>query len=149
MLDKFDKAIIRLLQQDGRMTVTALATQVGLSKTPCQIRMKKLEDMGYIKGYRALVDQSKLGNNHIAFVKVSLTDTKSSALTAFNQEVQSIPEIEECHMVAGDFDYLLKVRTSNISTYRETLGEKISCLPYVKQTSSFVVMENVKDALTK
>ncbi|EAR62772.1 proline dehydrogenase transcriptional activator [Oceanospirillum sp. MED92] len=148
-LDKLDMAILRELQKDGRVTVTELASRVGLSKTPCQVRMKRLEELGYIMGYTALIDQKKLGSKHVAFVQVTMLDTKTKALQAFNDAVRAIPEIEQCHMIAANFDYLLKVRTSDIESYREVLGEKISNLPFVKQTSTFVVMEDVKDVASK
>lgn len=144
-LDKLDLAILRELQRNGRITVTELASRVGLSKTPCQVRMRRLEDAGYIKGYTVMIDQKKLGSNHIAFVQVTMNDTKTKALQAFNEAVRAIPEIEQCHMIAANFDYLLKVRTTDIDNYRQVLGEKISNLPHVKQTSTFVVMEDVKD----
>jgi Lrp/AsnC family leucine-responsive transcriptional regulator len=144
-MDKFDLSILHELQQNGRITVTELAQHVGLSKTPCQVRMRRLEEQGYIKGYRAILDRKKLGGEHLAFVNVTLSDTKTHALASFNEAVQAISEVEECHMIASDFDYLLKVRTTNIETYRTVLGEKISALPFVQQTSTFVVMESVKD----
>jgi len=143
--DRFDLAIITELQRNARITVTELASRVGLSKTPCQIRMRRLEHDGYILGYTAQINQGKLGNKHIAFAQVTLNDTKTRALSAFNQAVLNITEIEQCHMIAGSFDYLLKVRTANMETYRAILGEKISSLPHVIQTSTFVVMESVKD----
>lgn len=144
-LDKLDLAILHELQKNGRITVTELASRVGLSKTPCQIRMKRLEEQGYILGYVALVDQKKLGTRHVAFVQVSLSDTRTRALNAFNEAVRQIPEVEQCHMTAANFDYLLKIRTSDMESYRAVLGEKISNLPYVTQTSTFVAMEDVKD----
>jgi len=144
-LDRFDRKILTALQVDGRVTVTDLANRVGLSKTPCQIRMKKLEERGYIQGYAAVVDPAKLDAGHIAFVQVSLADTRSAALEAFNAAVTAIPEIEQCHMIAGQFDYLLKVRSKDISGYRRFLGEKISELPHVSHTSTFVVMQSVKE----
>jgi Lrp/AsnC family transcriptional regulator, leucine-responsive regulatory protein len=144
-LDKIDMAILRELQKNARITVTELASRVGLSKTPCQIRMKRLEEQGFILGYIALIDQKKLGTKYVAFVQVSLSDTRTRALQAFNEAVRKVPEIEQCHMTAANFDYLLKVRTSDMDSYRAVLGEKISSLPYVTQTSTFVVMENVKD----
>ncbi|GHA12830.1 ArsR family transcriptional regulator [Oceanisphaera arctica] len=127
------------------MTLTELASRVGLSKTPCQLRMRRLEEQGYITGYTALVDHGKLGLNHIAFVQVTLNDTSSKALTAFNKAVRKIGEVEQCHMIAGGYDYLLKVRTNDMVAYRMVLGEKLSTLPHVVQTSTFVVMESVKD----
>lgn len=144
-LDKFDHAIIKELQKNARITVTELASRVGLSKTPCQVRMKRLEKEGLIKGYTALVDRTKMGLNHVAFAQVTLNDTSSRALAAFNEAVRNISAVEECHMIAANFDYLLKVRTRNMEEYRTVLGEQISALPHVLQTSTFVVMENVKD----
>ena len=145
-LDRIDQSIIRELQKNSRITVTELASRVGLSKTPCQVRMRRLEEHGYITGYTALVNQTKLGLSHIAFAQVTLNDTSSGALTAFNKAVQSVSAVEQCHMIACNFDYLLKVRTRNMQEYRQVLGEEISALPHVLQTSTFVVMENVKDA---
>ena len=145
-LDRIDQSIIRELQKNSRITVTELASRVGLSKTPCQVQMRRLEEHGYITGYTALVNQTKLGLSHIAFAQVTLNDTSSGALTAFNKAVQSVSAVEQCHMIAGNFDYLLKVRTRNMQEYRQVLGEEISALPHVLQTSTFVVMENVKDA---
>nr|WP_242521603.1 Lrp/AsnC ligand binding domain-containing protein [Motiliproteus sp. SC1-56] len=144
-MDKLDRAIIRELQRNARITVTELSSRVGLSKTPCQVRMRRLEEQGYILGYVALVDQAKMGLNHIAFVQVSLSDTSSKALTAFNEAVRKIPAVEQCHMIAAGFDYLLKVRTADMAAYRSVLGEQISALPHVQHTSTFAVMENVKD----
>tara|TARA_B100000768_G_C11056794_1_gene280716 strand:+ start:144 stop:590 length:447 start_codon:yes stop_codon:yes gene_type:complete len=144
-LDRQDQAIIAALQKDGRMTITALSEKVGLSNTPCQIRLKRLQDQGYILGYVALVDKTKLGLDHVAFVQATLASTSSKALAAFNASVVTIAEIEQCHMIASSFDYLLKVRTKDMSSYRAVLGEKISTLPHVVQTSTFVVMESVKD----
>lgn len=148
-LDKLDMAILRELQKNSRVTFTELASIVGLSKTPCQVRVKRLEEMKYIQGYTAIIDQKKLGSRHVAFVQVTMNDTKTKALKAFNEAIREIPEVEQCHMIAGDFDYLVKVRTSDIDNYREVLGEKISSLPNVKQTSTFVVMEDVKDVASR
>lgn len=144
-LDSFDRAILRILAVDGRATITDLSSQIGLSKTPCQARIKRLEARGYILGYRAVLSPKKLGRDHIAFVQVTLNDTRAVALNAFNKAVQTCPEIEQCHMIAGSFDYLLKVRTQNIGDYRAVMGEKISTLPHVTSTSTFVAMEAVKE----
>ena len=144
-LDDFDRKIIAVLRGDGRITVTDLATRIGLSKTPCQVRLRRLTDAGVIRGFTALVDLAKLGLDHVAFAEVKLSDTREKALTEFNAAVQRIPEVEECHMIASSFDYLLKVRTSDIRRYRMVLGEKISSLPHVASTSTFVAMETVKD----
>lgn len=145
-LDDFDRKIIAALAEDGRMTVTDLAQLVGLSKTPCQVRLKRLVDSGVIRGFRAIVDQAKLGMDHVAFAEVKLSDTREKALAEFNTAVRRIPEVEECHMIASSFDYLLKVRTADIRRYRMVLGEKISSLPHVASTSTFVAMETVLDS---
>lgn len=133
------------LAANGRLPITALAEQVGLSKSPCAQRVKRLEQDGYIKGYQAILDQDRLGKAHIAFVEVKLTRTSDIALKAFNDAVLAIPEIEQCHMIAGGFDYLLKVRSESIADYRRILGEKISTLPHTAQTSTYVAMETVKE----
>ena len=144
-LDRIDRTILKILARDGRISMAALAEQAGLSKTPVQARVKRLESEGYIKGYVALVDAERMGHGHIAFVQVSLTDTRTHALDAFNRAVQNVQEIEQCHMIASSFDYLLKVRTTDITAYRMVLGERISALPHVAKTSTFVSMESVKD----
>ncbi|CDO36180.1 Proline dehydrogenase transcriptional activator [Novosphingobium sp. KN65.2] len=128
------------------MTVTDLAREVGISKTPCQVRLRRLLDSGVIRGFRAVVDPASLGLDHVAFTEVKLSDTREQALSEFNAAVRRLPEVEECHMIASSFDYLLKVRTADIRRYRIVLGEKISSLPHVSSTSTFVAMETVKDA---
>lgn len=144
-LDSFDRKIIETLSQNGRISVTDLAQVVGLSKTPCQVRLKRLQASGVITGFRAVLDSAKLGMDHVAFAEVKLSDTRESALKEFNIAVRRIPEVEECHMIASGFDYLLKVRTSDIRRYRTVLGERISSLPHVSSTSTFVAMETVKE----
>jgi Lrp/AsnC family leucine-responsive transcriptional regulator len=144
-LDRFDFAILEALSSDGRMSITELADRISLSKSPTQARIKKLEAMGVITGYRALLDPIRLGLDHVAFVEVSLSDTREGALDAFNKAVAKIPEIEQAHMIAGNFDYLLKVRTQGMTDYRRVLGEKISTLPHVSNTSTYVAMEAVKE----
>lgn len=144
-LDSFDEKILSALAKDGRATVTQLAEEIGLSKSPCQVRLKRLEAEGYILGYRAILNAKKLERAHIAFVEVKLKDTREHALAAFNAAARNVLEIEECHMIAGSFDYLLKIRTKQISEYRRILGETISGLPHVAHTSTHVAMESVKD----
>ncbi len=144
-LDDFDRAILGILHAEGRISVTALAARISLSKSPTQARLKRLERDGYILGYRALVDHRRLGQGHVAFVEVRLSDTRERALQAFNTAVRAVPEIEECHMIAGAFDYLLKVRSEDIQNYRQVLAERISGLPHVAATSTHVAMESVKE----
>ena len=128
------------------MTYTDLAHKVGLSKTPCQQRVRRLLDTGVIVGFRAIVDPAKVGLDHVAFTEVKLSDTREAALNEFNVAVRQIPEVEECHMIASSFDYLLKVRTADIRRYRSVLGERISALPHVASTSTFVAMETVRES---
>lgn len=144
-LDGFDRKIVQNLQGDGRMPVTELAQRIGLSKSPTQARLRRLEKNGVITGYRALVDPILIGRDHVAFVEVKLSDTREVALSAFNKGVLAIPEVEQCHMIAGAFDYLLKVRTRDMRDYRRVLGEQISALPHVAHSSTYVAMQAVKE----
>lgn len=144
-IDRFDEAILRILSTDGRISATELARRIGLSKSPTQARLKRLEETGIITGYRALLDPIRMGQAHVAFVEVKLSDTREAALQAFNRAVLAVPEVEQCHMIASRFDYLLKVRTGDIQEYRRVLAERISALPHVAQTSTYVAMEAVKE----
>ena len=144
-MDDFDRKILSILRRDGRITFTDLAQRVGLSKTPCQQRVRRLVDKGVITGFAAIVDPAKVGLDHAAFAEVKLSDTREAALKQFNAAVRAIPEVEECHMIASSFDYLLKVRTPDIRRYRIVLGEKISSLPHVASTSTFVAMETISE----
>ncbi len=144
-LDRFDHAILRILAVDGRISVTELARRIGLSKSPTQARLRRLETQGVIAGYRALLNPIRMGLAHVVFVEVRLSDTREAALQAFNRAVLAVPEIEQCHMIAGGFDYLLKVRTADIEQYRRILADKISALPHVTSSSTFVAMEAVKE----
>ncbi|MCW1920064.1 Lrp/AsnC ligand binding domain-containing protein [Rhodobacter sp. KR11] len=144
-LDSFDLAILAVLEGEGRLSAQDIGAKVGLSKSPVQARIKRLEAQGVIRGYGARLDRVAMGQAHVAFVEVRLSDTREAALQAFNRAVQAVPEVEECHMIASRFDYLLKVRTADIQAYRRVLGERISALPHVAGTSTYVAMETVKD----
>ncbi len=143
--DRFDLAILNALASEGRLSATELARRIGLSKSPTQARMKRLEDNGTITGYGARLDRVKMGQAHVAFVEVRLSDTREAALQAFNRAILTVPEVEECHMIASRFDYLLKVRTADIQDYRRVLAERLSALPHVASTSTYVAMEAVKE----
>ncbi|MCL3881127.1 Lrp/AsnC ligand binding domain-containing protein [Marivita sp. GX14005] len=143
--DRFDRAILQEMARDGRISVTELSRRIGLSKSPTQTRLRRLEEIGAIQGYRALLDPIRLGLDHIAFVEVRMTETREAALAAFNEAVARIPEIEQAHLIAGNFDYLLKVRTADMRSYRQVLAEKISTLPHVAATSTYVAMQAVKE----
>jgi len=144
-VDSFDRKILDIMAVEGRISVTELARRIGLSKSPTQARLKRLEDQGIIQGYTALFDPIRLGRDHVAFVEVKLTDTREAALAAFNKAVIQVPEVEQCHLIAGAFDYLLKVRTAGMPGYRAVLAEKISTLPHVANTSTYVAMQTVKE----
>lgn len=144
-LDAFDLKIIRELGQNARISIVDLSKRIGLSKTPCHNRLRRLEKQGYITGYRVMLDPVKLDLDHIAFVEIKLSSTRANALNEFNAAVKQHPEIEQCHMMASNFDYLLKVRSADIRTYRQFLGETLASLPHVQTSSTHVVMEAVKD----
>ncbi|MCB1858754.1 MAG: Lrp/AsnC ligand binding domain-containing protein [Gammaproteobacteria bacterium] len=143
--DRIDFKILSELQASGRLTIVELARRISLTKTPCSERVRQLEKAGVIRGYHAELDPVILGAAHIAFVQIVLRSTTAKDLQRFNTAVKAIPEVLSCHMVAGNFDYLLKVHTRDINHYRDVLGNRISVLPGVLQTHSFVVMESVKD----
>lgn len=145
-LDRFDRLILAVIASDGRISVADLARRIGLSKSPTQARLRRLESEGVIQGYRALIDPIRLGLDHVAFVEVRLSDTREAALSAFNAAVTRIGEIEQVHLIAGNFDYLMKIRTRSMSEYRAVLAEKISTLPHVASTSTYVAMQAVKEA---
>jgi len=144
-LDQFDHAILTALAGNGRMSIADLARHIGLSKSPTQTRLRRLERDGVISGYRALIDPIRMGLEHVAFVEVRLKDTREAALAAFNARVAEIGEIEQAHLIAGNFDYLLKIRTASMTAYRLVLAEKISTLPHVANTSTYVAMQAVKE----
>ena len=144
-LDRFDEAILRTLSSEGRISVTELSQRIGLSKSPTQARLRRLEDSGVITGYRALFDPIRLGIDHVSFVEVRLDNTREKALAEFNAAVMKIPEIEQVHLIAGNFDYLMKIRTQSMNDYRVVLAEKISTLPHVASTSTYVAMQAIKE----
>lgn len=142
-LDQIDHRIIEALTANARMPLTDLARTVGLSKTPVAARIKRLESDGIIKGYRAVLSAVSLGLTHVTYVEAKLTDTREKALSAFNDAVHLIPEVEECYMISGGFDYLLKIRTQGMPEFRALMAERISTLPYLASTSSYVSMEAI------
>ena len=147
-IDRIDREILRQLQKHGRLPVVELANRVNLTKTPCAQRVRRLEEAGIILGYQANLNPEKMNAGHILVVQVTLDKTSEDALERFNEAVRKIPEVQSCFMVAGNFDYLIKVRTHDINHYRAVLAAKIGQLPHVHQTHSFVAMEVVKDEIT-
>ena len=143
-LDRTDYKILRLLQGNARMTNADLARTVNLSPTPCLERVRRLESEGYILDYVTLLNPQKLGAGVISFIQVLLDRTNPDVFQRFKQQISLCPEVMECHMVAGGFDYLLKVRTKSMLEYRDFLGDTLARMSDIKQTHTYVVMEEVK-----
>jgi Lrp/AsnC family leucine-responsive transcriptional regulator len=143
-LDKIDAKILRLLQSDGRLSNLKLAEEVHLSPTAVLERVKRLTREGYILGYQARLNPEKLGAGMLVFVEVVLDRTTPDVMHSFKAAVQARPEILECHLVAGGFDYLIKVRVADMQAYRELLAAVMWSLPGVRETHTYAVMEEVK-----
>ncbi len=147
-LDKLDRKILSILQQDGRLAMTELAEKVGLTITPCIERVKRMERDGIITGYYARVNPLALDAGLLVFVEITLSAKSGRTFDDFRREVARIPQVLECHLVSGDFDYIIKARIREIGQYRKLLGDILLQLPGVTQSKSFVVMEEVKETLT-
>ena len=143
-IDKIDARILRALQADGRISNLKLAEEVHLSPTAVLERVKRLTRDGYILGYEARLNPAKLGANMMVFIEVLLDRTAPDVMQAFNAAVRARPEILEAHLVAGNFDYLLKTRVSDMAAYRAMIGSVIWSLPGVRETRTYTVMEEVK-----
>lgn len=146
-LDKLDRNILRILQQDGRISMKDLGEQIGLSITPCIERVKRMERDGVITGYHAKVSPVALGAKLLVFVEITLNQKSAHAFEQFRREVLQIPEVQECHLVSGDFDYLIKARIHEMAEYRKLLGDMLLQLPGAAQSKSYVVMEEIKETL--
>lgn len=146
-LDRIDRNILRILQNDGRISYTELADNVGLSTTPCIERVRRLEKEKFIEGYYARLSPSALGFDMLVFVEIALSYQSPDAFETFNEAVKLLPYIQECHLVSGDSDYLLKARIRDMSEYRALLGEMLLTLPGVKNSKSYIVMEEVKEGV--
>jgi Lrp/AsnC family leucine-responsive transcriptional regulator len=144
LLDRIDNKILNLLQQNCRISNVDLANQVNLSPTPCLERVKRLEQSGYIDKYVAHLNAKKLKASLTAYVQVSLESSTTESLEAFNCQVREMDEVIECAMVAGGFDYLMKIRSHDMDSYRRFLGDKLAVLDGVSKTHTYVVMEEIK-----
>ena len=147
-LDRTDRLILECLQADGRISNVQLARKVHLTPTPCIERVKRLERQGYIRGYTALLDPDLVDASLMVFVEIDLSHNSPDAFRRFREEARRLPEIMDCHLVSGNFDYLIKARVSDMKAYRELLGDKILSLPGVNGSRSYVVMEEVKETMT-
>ncbi|WP_028862557.1 leucine-responsive transcriptional regulator Lrp [Psychromonas aquimarina] len=143
-LDKIDRNILRELQKNGRISNVALAEKIGLSPTPCIERVKRLEKKGVIKSYTALIDPKYLDASLLVYVEIKLNRSSADVFERFNAAANQLDTILECHMVSGDFDYLLKTRVADMSAYRKVLSQTLLALPDIKDSRTYVVMEEVK-----
>ncbi len=143
-IDRIDRRILALIQSEGRISTVELAERVGLSPTSTSERLKRLQREGLVTGFRALLDPRRLGLELLVFVEVSLDKTTPDVFEKFAAAVRRAPEVLECHMVAGGFDYLIKTRVADMAAYRRFLGDVLLALPGVKETRTYAVMEEVK-----
>lgn len=146
VLDRTDRRILALLQRDGRISNVRLAEAVHLSPTATLERVRRLTEQGYILGYRARLNPHKLGAGMLVFVEIILDRTTENILEDFRKAVRDQPEIMECHLVAGGFDYLLKLRVADMEDYRRVAGRVLWRLPGVRETRTYAVMEEVKNS---
>ena len=146
-LGKIDRNILRILQKDGRISYTELARQVGLSVTPCIDRVKRMERNGYILGYSAQVCSQKLDAALVVFVQIRLNHTSQKNFEEFRRSVIDLENIQSYFLVSGNYDYLLKARVADMAAYRELLGHRILKLPAVQESTSYVVMEELKETM--
>ena len=146
-LDKIDRNILRLLQQNARMPHTELARKVGLSTTPCKERVRRLERDGVTQRYQAVLNPAALDRGLVVFVQIRLNRTSQDIFEEFTARAVDLPEIQECYLVSGNFDYLLKARVADMNAYRTLLGETLLTLPGVLESTSYVVMEQVSESL--
>jgi Lrp/AsnC family leucine-responsive transcriptional regulator len=143
--DRTDRSILSELQGNGRITNVELARRVNLSATPCSERVKALEEMGYIEGYRAKLNPGMLQLELLVFVEISLLRTSADVFADFKEAVIKLPQVLECHLVSGNFDYLIKARVADMADYRKLLGETLLTLPGVSESRTYVVMEELKE----
>jgi len=146
-LSKIDRNILRTLQNDGRISYTDLAKKVGLSVTPCIERVKRLEGNGFIQGYSAILNPLQLEADLVVFVQIRLNHTSQENFEEFRRSVLELENIQSCFLVSGNYDYLLKARVADMATYRKLLGHRILKLPAVQESTSYVVMEELKDSI--
>ena len=146
-LGRIDLNILRILQKDGRISYTDLAKQVGLSVTPCIERVKRLERENYILNYGARVSAQKLNQSLVVFVQIRLNHTSQKNFEEFRRSVLDLENVQSCFLVSGNYDYLLKARVADMASYRELLGHRILKLPAVQESTSYVVMEELKDTM--
>jgi Lrp/AsnC family leucine-responsive transcriptional regulator len=146
-LDRLDRRILDILQREGRISVTELAQRIGLSTSPCAERVKRMERDGVITGYHARVSPTALDRPLLVFVEITLASKSADVFEKVRNELLHIPEVQECHLVSGSFDYLVKARLRGMGEYRNLLGDLLKKLPVAAQSHSYVVMEELKESL--
>ncbi len=146
-LDKIDRKILSVLQQDARISITDLAEQVSLSVTPCSERIKRMEKERVILGYHARLDPHALELSLLVFVEIKLSAKSGVIFEKFKQGIIKLPNVLECHLVSGDFDYLIKARIPKMADYRKLLGDILLTLPGAQESRSYIVMEEVKETM--
>jgi len=146
-LDRTDLKILDILQRQGRISMTDLAEQIGLSTSPCSERVRRMEREGVIAGYYARVDPQAVGKTLLVFVEITLSSKSGDVFDKVKKELLHVPEVMECHLVSGGFDYLIKARLRAMSDYRDLLGSLLKKLPVTAESRSYVVMEEVKESL--
>lgn len=145
VLDRIDREILRVLQNEGRISFTELGERVGLSTTPCTERVRRLEEEKTILGYGARVNPQRIEAGLLVFVELNLSYKSADIFEEFRAAVLKQPLILECHLVSGDFDYLIKARINEMASYRRLLGDILLTLPHVRESKSYIVMEEVKE----
>ncbi|MGA8009435.1 MAG: winged helix-turn-helix transcriptional regulator [Thiomonas sp.] len=146
-LDRIDRRILDILQRDGRISMTELAGEVGLSASPCTERVKRMERTGVISGYHARVNPEALGKTLLVYVEIKLATKSGDVFETVRKELLHMPEVMECHLVSGGFDYLVKFRLRGMKEYRHLLGDILKRLPVSAESHSYVVMEEIKESL--
>lgn len=146
-LDRTDRLILDVLQREGRIAMTELAERVHLSATPCADRVRRMERDGVIVGYHARVNPQALGRGLLVFLEIKLSAKSGDLFEKVKDELRHVPEVQECHLVSGEFDYLVKARLSEMSAYRRLLGEILKRLPSAASSHSYIVMEEIKETL--
>jgi len=146
-IDRIDRKILDELQRDGRLTLTELASRIGLSTSPCAERVRRLERGGVILGYHARLNPEALGRGLLVFVELTLSSKSADVFQKMREELLHEPRVLECHLVSGPFDYLVKARLSAMREYRDLLGQILRKVPVPAQSNSYVVMEEIKEGL--
>ena len=146
-LDRIDRQILDILQKEGRIAISELASRVNLSTTPCSERVKRLERDGVITGYHARLNPAYVDRNLLVFLEIKLSAKSGDVFDQVARDLEAIPEVLECHLISGEFDYLVKARLKEMSAYRRLLGDLLKKLPSSASSHSYIVMEEIKETL--